>query len=287
MTNTNSQADINAESSTALTNLLALPDAGTITTTSLQLPESMSVEQWRDVVVKIGQIGGAIPWWLGDWWVFGAEHQWNWGEGREAAEAAGINYQTVKQYGSVALAYKWCDRSHHLTFTHHLAAMRAPAKERKRWLRRAEKKGWSVAQLRDEIAEAKRIAELAPPKTDDEPGDDGEEDRRAPAEAPPEDDRPDPTPETGDEAKPDQAIDDESNTPPENEEHRQFQRQIEMEQIQADRENRKILCDLLRNQIQSEFLTKVTGAELFEYIPEYRRGEVFANFIDQFTVDAC
>jgi hypothetical protein len=197
VTNNNEQTDLNTETSTTLANAIALPAAGTITTTSLQLPESMSVEQWRDVVITIGQIDGAIQWWIGDWWLFGVEHQWGWGEGREAAEAAGFNYQTVKQYGSVAAAYKWCDRSHHLKFTHHLVAMSAPAKERKRWLSRAGKKGWSVAQLRAEIAEAKRIAESAH-KTDDE-SDDDEEDSQAldSSEAPPENDQPELTPEPG------------------------------------------------------------------------------------------
>jgi hypothetical protein len=132
---------------------------------------------------------------IGDLWLLGVEHQWDRGEGREAVEAAGINYQTAKQYGSVAAAYKWCDRSHRLKFTHHLAAMSAPAEERKRWLSRAEKKGWSVGQLRAEIAEAKRIAESTH-KIDDE-SDDDEEEAPDPSKAPPENDQPELTPEPG------------------------------------------------------------------------------------------
>jgi hypothetical protein len=33
---------------------------------------------------------------------------------------AGVNYNTIKQYGSVADAFEFCDRSQNLTFTHHL-----------------------------------------------------------------------------------------------------------------------------------------------------------------------
>ena len=58
-----------------------------------------------------------------------------------------------------------------------------------------------------------------------------------------------------------------------------------MEKIQADDENRKILCRFLRGQIESEFLATVSGTDLFKYIPEHRRREVFKDFIEQFTVD--
>ena len=67
------------------------------------------------------------------------------------AEKASVNYETVKQYGSVCRAFELCDRSHDLTFSHHLRVMAAPAEERQSWLQRALDNDWSANQLRAAI----------------------------------------------------------------------------------------------------------------------------------------
>ncbi len=58
------------------------------------------------------------------------------GRGR-SPKPRGLNYQAAKQYGAVASAYPLSDRSHNLSFTHHLSAMAAPPEERQWWLERA------------------------------------------------------------------------------------------------------------------------------------------------------
>jgi hypothetical protein len=58
-----------------------------------------------------------------------------------------------------------------------------------------------------------------------------------------------------------------------------------MEKIQADAENREILINILRDTVESQFLARVTGSDLFKYIPERRRREVFKDSIEQFTVN--
>jgi hypothetical protein len=95
-----------------------------------------------------------VQWWRGDWWAYGADRKY--GDGREIAEKAGVNYETAKQYGSVARAFELCERSHNLTFDHHLRVMAAPEGERQYWLQKAlegdgDGKPWSSNQLRAAI----------------------------------------------------------------------------------------------------------------------------------------
>jgi hypothetical protein len=137
---------------------------GTVTRTGWKLPKDMTFDAWLDCGQVLDLAEGAVQWWRGDWWAFGSGRQW--GEGEALAEKASVNYETVKQYGSVCRAFELCDRSHNLTFNHHLRVMAAPAEERQAWLRRAETEGWSVAELRAALAQGKRLkvarqAELA------------------------------------------------------------------------------------------------------------------------------
>jgi hypothetical protein len=57
-----------------------------------------------------------------NWWAYGIARKY--GDGRALAEKAGVNYQTIKQYGSVARAFELCMRVHNLTFDHHRAVTR-------------------------------------------------------------------------------------------------------------------------------------------------------------------
>jgi hypothetical protein len=46
-------------------------------------------------------------------------------DGPEIAEKAGVNYQTIQDYGSVARAFEISLRNENLTYYHHRAAMAA------------------------------------------------------------------------------------------------------------------------------------------------------------------
>ena len=124
---------------------------GRLTVVGWEAPKNISQEQWLACGAIFGKIETGYQWWTGDWWTVGEDREW--GEGEEVADKIGINYQTVKQYGSVASAFELCDRSHNLTFTHHLRAMAEPdPRKRLRWLAKAEKEGWSSNQLKAAIA---------------------------------------------------------------------------------------------------------------------------------------
>jgi hypothetical protein len=285
-----SQANIDTAPSTALANVLALPSV-TTTTTGMQLSESMPIEEWLNLGGQIGRIGGAVQWWLGDWWLFGQERQWEWGEGRAVVEAAGVNYQTAKQYGSVAAAFELCDRSHNLSFTHHLVAMAAPATERQRWLSRAEKKGWSVSRLRAEIRQAE---EKATAVTDDRPEErsTAEEDWQEPI-----GNDIDPT-ESGERTKaehaaaeieeepeeetaPDQAADaieaeDESAEETSDEEDREYFRHLAIEGfLETDNEYR----ENVRNFVLEEHYAQASGVDILNRVPADRLHDVARDFL--------
>jgi hypothetical protein len=50
-------------------------------------------------------------------------------KGPAPAEATGLNYETVKHYGSLARAYELYARVQNLNFVHHRATMPAPTAE--------------------------------------------------------------------------------------------------------------------------------------------------------------
>jgi hypothetical protein len=156
--------DVNTTSSTAL--------AFTgITATGLQLPESMSREEWFDFGAQIGRIGGAIQWCLGDYCSYGEDREW--ANAREIAEQIGVHSGTIHNYTSVARAFPFSCRHENLTFTHHQAATAAPAEQRQHWLGCAEKNVWSVSRLRAQIrqaaaAEIKQAAATVTNRTDEE-----------------------------------------------------------------------------------------------------------------------
>ena len=128
---------------------------GTVTRTGWVAPAQLSVEDWLRCGQAFDLVEGAAQWWKGDWWIEG-ETKEN-GDGEELAARAGVDYQRIRDLGSVARAYELSCRHDNLTFEHHRLAMATPdKKERLRWLKRAEENGWTTAQLRREISDWKR-----------------------------------------------------------------------------------------------------------------------------------
>jgi hypothetical protein len=287
----------NSKLKTQAANIALAHVAGvTITAVGLQLSERLTNDAWCVLGIQLGRLAGATQWCLGDWWLDGDDRD----ECRAVAEQMGVQCATLYNFGSVCRAFEISLRHENLKFSHHQAAMAAMAEQRPRWLDRAEKEGWSVSQLRAEIAEEKAkkkaITESVDTADHGSIGAPSEEDQQEPAN----DTDPiasaehrkseyaagDAETETATEGEPDQAIEDEAaGTAAKGEEDRKYQRQIEMEKIQADAGNREILINILRDTVESEFLARVTGSDLFKYIPERRRCEVFKDFIEQFTVN--
>ena len=77
----------------------------------------------------------------------------------EACERFGREKQSLKNYKWVAGSVELSVRTDNLSWEHHkLVAPLTPAAQKK-WLKKAEKEGWSVSELRKAIRDAQRTAE--------------------------------------------------------------------------------------------------------------------------------
>jgi len=116
------------------------------------LNDGMTREEWLEIGKVLAHLErtGAVQWRIGEWWVVGESRKW--GTGAKLAEEFGLNYSTLKQYGSVVRAFPLCDRSHNLSFTHYLRVMSLPVGDRKAWLERAEKEQWAIRDFRLALA---------------------------------------------------------------------------------------------------------------------------------------
>ena len=85
-----------------------------ITTTGWNLPATMTEEEWARAGEFLLTVDQARQWWLGDWW-----NACPWGEGREACEAIGVDYQNAQKCGSIANRIQFLRRRKNLSFSHH------------------------------------------------------------------------------------------------------------------------------------------------------------------------
>ena len=125
-------------------NELILP--GQVTETSLELPQTLSLEEWRGVGGVLGRIGKAVQWWIGDWLRYG-EHKYGETYAREA-ELTGYDKQYLKQMKWVSQKIETVDRSTVLSWRHHCEIAALPKAEHRTLLAEAEKEAWSVSRLR-------------------------------------------------------------------------------------------------------------------------------------------
>ena len=163
---------------------------GRLTPVSWQLPQSLSYENWLACGKNLIQLGRAIQWALGDWWVHG-EHAYGERVAALREEAFGdYTWQTLMNLGWVARRVKTSRRREVLSFTHHATVAALPAAEQEHWLDRAERgeqdengerRPWSVSQLRMEIRAATPPEDPPEEEEEDEPESAAESDDRAAA----------------------------------------------------------------------------------------------------------
>jgi hypothetical protein len=142
------------EASGVTSNGLAL--AASVSATSLELPSSLSFEDWERTGETLGKIDKGCRWWIGDWLNFGERR---YGETyAQAMEATGLEYNTLSTYAWVCREVESSRRREHLSFSHHLEVAGLDPPEQRVLLEEAEREGWSVHRLRREI---KGVAEEA------------------------------------------------------------------------------------------------------------------------------
>lgn len=127
---------------------LALP--GTLTETSLELPEGMGIEDWIQVGDTLKRMSKSIQWWAGDWLAYGEDHY-----GESAFQALERADKTLANWATVCRKVERSRRRDDLPFSQHAEVTSLPPEEQTEVLGMAAENGWTVRRTREE-AESRR-----------------------------------------------------------------------------------------------------------------------------------
>ncbi|WP_208881972.1 LmbU family transcriptional regulator [Streptomyces armeniacus] len=118
----------------------------------LQMPAELTFEDWQRAGLQISGLINSSVWWLGDWLVYGKDHFAD--RYQRGVRAAGLQYQTLRNYAWVSRRFELHRRRPQLSFQHHAEVASLPVPEQEWWLDRAEQQNWSTKQLRNSIRDA-------------------------------------------------------------------------------------------------------------------------------------
>lgn len=116
------------------------------TKVGLQIPDNLTFDDWERAGRQLSGILNSSSWWLGDWLVYGKDHYGD--RYQRGIQAAGLRYQTLRNYAWVSRRFDMDRRRPALSFQHHAELASLPTEEQDRWLDRAEKMKWTTKQLR-------------------------------------------------------------------------------------------------------------------------------------------
>ncbi|MFD5820423.1 LmbU family transcriptional regulator [Streptomyces sp. NPDC127038] len=124
------------------------------TKVGLQMPAKMAYDEWERAGRQLADVLDSSSWWLGDWMVYGKDHYTD--RYQRGIRAAGLSYQTLRNYAWVSRRFDHTRRRPALSFQHHaeLASMQVPDQEL--WLDRAEQGQWTTKQLRGALRAARQ-----------------------------------------------------------------------------------------------------------------------------------
>ncbi|MEU3020555.1 LmbU family transcriptional regulator [Nocardiopsis sp. NPDC007018] len=123
--------------------------------TSLALPPSMPMDDWRNLGQQIFVISDSSGWWLGDWLVYGQSQYPD--RYRTAVAETSLGYQTLRNYAWVARRFPVNRRRSTLSFQHHAEVASMGEEDQDTWLNRADKFRWSRNELRRRIRATQSI----------------------------------------------------------------------------------------------------------------------------------
>jgi hypothetical protein len=106
------------------------------TDTALVINGDLPYELWVEQGKELNRIGGAIMWWLGDWWAFGEK---KYGERVEAAKELELDFGTCRNAGWVANKVEASRRRDVLSWSHHYEVCSLDTDEQEEFLARWEK----------------------------------------------------------------------------------------------------------------------------------------------------
>ncbi|GHI04322.1 hypothetical protein Scel_26430 [Streptomyces cellostaticus] len=145
----------------------AAPRRGQVLTTKvgLQMPAQMAYDEWERAGRQLSDVLDSSSWWLGDWLVYGKDHYTD--RYQRGIRAAGLSYQTLRNYAWVSRRFDLTRRRPALSFQHHAELASMPVEEQDLWLDRAEQRQWTTKQLRGAIRAARQSEQQ--PRTSTEP----------------------------------------------------------------------------------------------------------------------
>ncbi|SEF53484.1 hypothetical protein SAMN05216223_101258 [Actinacidiphila yanglinensis] len=130
------------------------------TKVGLHIPVGLAFEEWEKAGRQLSGLLNSSSWWLGDWLVYGKDQYADRYE--RGIRAAGLQYQTLRNYAWVSRRFELQRRRPALSFQHHAELASLPLDEQEIWLDRAERMKWTTKQLRNAIrAEREGIAQPA------------------------------------------------------------------------------------------------------------------------------
>ncbi len=128
---------------------LATRDPILTTRVGLRFPPDLTFDRWEQAGRHITRVIDSAAWYLGDWLLYGQERYSD--RYRRAVEAAGLDYQTLRNYAWVTRRFALSRRRETLSFQHHAEVASLPEAEQDRWLDSAERLGWSRNELRHAV----------------------------------------------------------------------------------------------------------------------------------------
>jgi hypothetical protein len=109
----------------------------------------LTFDRWREVGVKIFRYSSASSWWIGDWLTYGESHYG--ARYKSAVAETGLDYQTLRNYATVARRFALSRRRDNLSFQHHAEVCALDDAEQDLWLDAAADGRWSRTQLRQRV----------------------------------------------------------------------------------------------------------------------------------------
>jgi len=131
---------------------IALPGF-TLTSVGAVVVGKPSFEEWQAAMQFAKRVESGVMFWIGDLLVHGYA---NYGEIASQEDGDGkYSKQTLYKAKSVAERVDICIRMQNLAWEHHQIVAPLPPRQQTRWLQKADKDGWSVAELRKQMRAAR------------------------------------------------------------------------------------------------------------------------------------
>jgi hypothetical protein len=122
-----------------------------VTRVGLRMADDLGYDNWAQAGIRLAQVIDSSCWCLGDWLVYGKRHFPDTYE--RAINAAGLKYQTLRNYAWIARRFPQERRRDGLTFQHHAEVASLQEEAQERLLREAEESSWTTKQLRSRVGE--------------------------------------------------------------------------------------------------------------------------------------